>query len=59
MKAMKKLEGTCSAGVGSRILRVSRPVVSDSVPRSSVHGILEARILEWVAISFLQAQIPG
>ena len=24
-----------------------------SPPRSSVHGILQARILEWVAISFL------
>ena len=23
-----------------------------SLPRSSVHGILQARILEWVAISF-------
>ena len=29
-------------------------VVSDSVnpPGSSVHGILQAKILEWVAISF-------
>ena len=25
-----------------------------SPPRSSVHGILQARILEWIAISFLQ-----
>ena len=39
---------------------VSRSVVSDplwhpmdcSLPGSSVHGILQARILEWVAISF-------
>ena len=35
----------------------SRSVVSDSLqacspPGSSVHGILQARILEWVAISF-------
>ena len=38
---------------------VGRPVVSNSLrphdwssPDSSVHGILQARILEWVAISF-------
>ena len=32
----------------------SRSVVSDSLspPGSSIHGILQARILEWVAISF-------
>ena len=39
--------------------RFSRPVVSDSrnamncsPPGSSVHGILQARILEWAAVSF-------
>ena len=37
---------------------LSREVVSDwdsvdySMPGSSVHGIFQARILEWVAISF-------
>ena len=37
---------------------VSSPVVSDSLqplcspPGSSVHGILQARILEWIPISF-------
>ena len=36
---------------------VSRSVLSDSLwtpcsPSSSVHGILQARILEWVAVSF-------
>ena len=34
----------------------SSPTLGDSVdrspPGSSVHGILQARILEWVAISF-------
>ena len=39
---------------------LSRSVVSDSLdcgpPDSSVHGILQARILEWVAIPFF---IPG
>ena len=29
-----------------------------SPPGSSVHGILQARILEWVAISFLQGNFP-
>ena len=40
-------------------MKWSRSVVSDSLqpvdcspPGSSVHGILQARILEWVAISF-------
>jgi len=37
----------------SFIWKWSHSVVSDSVaPGSSVHGILQARILEWVAISF-------
>ena len=27
-------------------------ILCDSMPGSSVHGILQARILEWVAISF-------
>ena len=47
--------------IGNRVMRVvcvcvSRSVVSDcdpmdcSQPGSSVHGILQARILEWVAI---------
>ena len=30
----------------------SHSVMSDSLPSSSVHGILQARILKWVAISF-------
>ena len=45
--------------IGSRWRQFSRSVVSDSfdpmdcsLPGSSVHGILKARILEWVAISF-------
>ena len=29
-----------------------------SLPGSSVHGILQARILEWVAIPFLQGILP-
>ena len=38
------------------------PTLCDSVdyspPGSSVHGILQARRLEWVAISFLQGIFP-
>ena len=29
-----------------------------SLPKSSVHGILQARILEWVAISFSRGSSP-
>ena len=40
----------------------SRPTLYDPVdcspPGSSVHGILQARILEWVAISLLQGILP-
>ena len=30
-----------------------------SLPGSSVHGIFQARILEWVAISFSRGSSPG
>ena len=40
----------------------SRPTLCDpmdcSPPESSVHGILQARILEWVAISFSNVLLP-
>ena len=43
----------------SESVTVSRPTLCDpmhcSLPGSSVHGILQARILEWVAISFSRA----
>ena len=39
----------------------SSPTLSDpmdcSLPGSSVHGILQARVLEWVAITFSKASI--
>ena len=46
---------------------LSRSVVSDSFvtpwtaapPGSSVHGILQARTLEWVAILLLQGNLPN
>ena len=44
------------ARVLSRLVAQSCPTLCDpmdcSLPDSSVHGILQARILEWVAISF-------
>ena len=49
----------CGVEMGDFPPSDSRSVVSDSLdpmdwspPGSSVHGILQARILEWVAISF-------
>ena len=33
--------------------------MDSSLPGSSVHGILQARILEWVAISFSDKVIMG
>ena len=38
-------------------LTCSNPV-DYSLPGSSVHGILQARILEWVAISFSRGSSP-
>ena len=32
--------------------------MDSSLPGSSVHGILQARILEWVAISFSNIKLP-
>ena len=43
-------EGECEGEVTQSCLTL-RPV-DCSPPSSSVHGILQARILEWVAISF-------
>ena len=49
-------------GVGVGVC-ISRPVVTDSLrplalslPGSSVHGILQATLLEWVAIPFSSGQ---
>ena len=43
------------------IVAQSCPTVCDpmdcSLPGSSVHGILQARIMEWVAISFSNLQV--
>ena len=50
--------------VGNNVLCVlSRFRLSDpmdcSPPGSSVHGILQARILEWVAYSFSRGNLPN
>ena len=51
--------------LGSQGVIVARlcPTLCDpmdrSLPGSSVHGILQARILEWVAISFSSSQERG
>ena len=42
---------------------LASPILCDPVdcspPSSSVHGILQARILEWVAFPFLQGIFPA
>ena len=47
---------TCLTGVGESEVTQSCPTLCDpidcSLPGSSVHGILQARVLEWIAISF-------
>ena len=46
----------CRVGKVKVLVAQSRPTLCDpmdcSPPGSSIHGILQARILEWVAISF-------
>ena len=38
--------------VAQSCLTLRHPMDCRSLPRSSVHGIFQARVLEWVAISF-------
>ena len=49
-----KVEATARLGLThlQSYLTLLRPYGRHSLPGSSVHGILQARILEWVAISF-------
>ena len=52
-------ECTLSGLVMSDFLRpLCVTLVDDGPPGSSVHGILQARILEWVAISFSRGSSP-
>ena len=39
------------------LLLFSGSVMSDSLPGSSVHEILQARILQWVAIAFFDFRL--
>ena len=40
------------------VVKLLRDPVDCSLPGSSIHGILQARILEWVAISFSRGSSP-
>ena len=52
-------ESTCSAGLPSCFSRVQLCNPMDySLPGSSVHGILQGRILGWVTITLLQGNLP-
>ena len=50
-----------NGGGGGGLVAKSRPALCDPVdcspPGSSVHGIFQARILEWVAISFSDGKL--
>ena len=50
-KAIHPVRGLKWSEVGQLCLTLCDPM-NYSLPRSSVHGIFQARILEWVAISF-------
>ena len=47
-----------SKGVSHLVMFPTLCDLDDSPPGFSVHGILQARILEWVAISFSGGQLP-
>ena len=47
----EKSEGIC----GSIVLHLFEMPMGCNLPGSSLHGILQARILEWVAIPFSRA----
>ena len=46
------LTGACVCVLVAQLCLTLRDPVDCSLPGSSVHGILQARILEWVATSF-------
>ena len=53
----------CMKGKSQSEVTQSRPTPSDpmdcSLPGSSIHGIFQARVLEWGAIAFSMCQIDG
>ena len=46
------MNGMCCAVLGHSVMSDSLRPMNYSPPDSSVHGILQARILEWVAVPF-------
>ena len=57
---MGKEQGTAAAAAAAKSLQscpTLRDPIDSSPPGSSVPGILQARILEWVAISFSNASM--
>ena len=48
----------CSESVSCSVVSWLRDPIDCSPPRSSVHGFLQARILEWVAIPFSRGVFP-
>ena len=60
--AISLFPARCHHGIVLVLVTQSCPALCDpmdcSSPGSSVHGILEARILEWVAISFSTTGLP-
>ena len=55
-KSLEKREPSCSVQLLSRVRYCCNPV-DCSLPGSSVHGISQIRMLEWVSISF--PSLPG
>ena len=57
-KNVKKLELSCITGNKKKMKSLRRVrlfgIPWTSLPGSSVHGIFQARILDWVAISFFR-----
>ena len=50
------LQGSAAAGKSRQSCPTLCDPIDGSLPGSPVHGILQARVLEWVAISFSRAQ---
>ena len=58
-EGVEKREPSCAAVHACSVMSFSlRGPMDCSPPGSSVHGILQARILEWVTISFSRGSFP-
>ena len=49
------LEGLLAAAKSLQSCLTLHDPIDGSLPGSSIHGILQAKVLEWVAISFFNA----